>query len=274
MKRVLNKFIKLFKSISLLSLFFNPKIFLLLKSIKNSSRIVLEKKILNNSFFYEPIRTSYEYLIGESMLIKMKENDCYSLKLLKGNDKRPLVFIDIGAHIGVFARVIKNKFPDAEIHCIEPDKDNFRLLSLNNQILKNTFSYNYGIFREDSEQTICISNLYSWRSALKTNRNYFRKEHTGNDKFNYDQYLIKCLSIDSFIRIHEINDIDFIGIDVPGENASSILEGSISYFKKSNAQLVIFLYPTEIKKVIKILKECQYKLSGTIFEYHTFVKVK
>jgi len=274
MKRVLRKFINILNLLSAISIFLNPKKLRLLKSIKNSSRVVLENKILDNSFFYEPIRNSYEDLIGESCLKKMKDNDCYSLNLLERKDKKSLVFIDIGAHIGIFARVIKNKFPDAEIHCIEPDKDNFRLLSLNNQILENTFSYNYGIYKEDSEQTLCVSNLYSWRSTLKTNKNYFRKELIDKDKFNYDQYQIKCLSMDTFIKINSLKEIDFIGIDVPGEITSSVVKGAMPYLKKTNANLSIYIYPSEMEQVTKMLNQCQYKLVKNIFEFHTFIKVK
>src|SRR5690554_2347811 len=49
---------------------------------------------------------------------------------LKNNIELKTV-IDAGANIGLTSAYIKNEFPNAKIVCIEPDNDNFELLSYN-----------------------------------------------------------------------------------------------------------------------------------------------
>jgi len=54
-----------------------------------------------------------DYLFG-----KMKKRDVFNI-------------IDMGAHIGLFGLWIKGKYPDAIVHCYEPDPENFELLQKN-----------------------------------------------------------------------------------------------------------------------------------------------
>ncbi len=49
---------------------------------------------------------------------KMKKRDVFNI-------------IDLGAHIGLFSLWIKSKYPDAIVHCYEPDPENFELLQKN-----------------------------------------------------------------------------------------------------------------------------------------------
>jgi FkbM family methyltransferase len=45
----------------------------------------------------------------------------------------PKVIADLGAHIGLATLQFKARFPEALVHCYEPDPDNFRLLTRNMQ---------------------------------------------------------------------------------------------------------------------------------------------
>ena len=44
---------------------------------------------------------------------------------------QPQTIVDAGAHIGLFSIVMKNRFPNAKLICIEPDKNNFETLNKN-----------------------------------------------------------------------------------------------------------------------------------------------
>lgn len=63
----------------------------------------------------------YKGLHGEVV-----ECDIYKIKEL---DFVPDVIFDLGANIGVFTRFAREVFPDALIVAVEPDKDNFEMLS-------------------------------------------------------------------------------------------------------------------------------------------------
>ncbi|MEZ5384381.1 MAG: FkbM family methyltransferase [Prosthecobacter sp.] len=43
----------------------------------------------------------------------------------------PKVIVDGGANIGLTARYFHNKYPDAVVHAIEPEQENFKMLKLN-----------------------------------------------------------------------------------------------------------------------------------------------
>ncbi len=63
----------------------------------------------------------------------------YNIKFNKSSK----TIIDGGANIGFFALKVKNELPNAKIICIEPDKDNFRILQKNLENYSNVFFENY-----------------------------------------------------------------------------------------------------------------------------------
>lgn len=56
---------------------------------------------------------------------------------MKQNPPRRIV--DLGAHIGLATLLFKAEFPNAEIHCYEPEPGNFELLRFNTEGLHNVF---------------------------------------------------------------------------------------------------------------------------------------
>ena len=245
--------------------------YIFLKDVLRSRKVIAEMQILNKKFFFEPLRTSFDEISGLSGLKKIYNNDSYGLKLLK--NKNPTI-LDIGAHIGIFPRVIKNHFPNANIHSLEPDRDNFLILSLNNKIIENTFTYQYAISSKNSNLKLRASNKNSWRSTLNINKNFFRSELIGDDLFNYDEYLVECYSIDNFIDMISIDTIDMIGITVPGEIALLIIEGAKKTLRNLNPIISISLYPNEVIPFKEKLEELNYKLvKEPVGSMYTFAKL-
>jgi FkbM family methyltransferase len=62
----------------------------------------------------------------------------------------PKTIIDAGANIGLYSVMAKNKFADAQIICLEPDKENFETLQANLSNYKNIFFENAGLWNKDS----------------------------------------------------------------------------------------------------------------------------
>jgi|10_taG_2_1085330.scaffolds.fasta_scaffold04421_10 FkbM family methyltransferase len=71
--------------------------------------------------------------------------DEYSLKNVKNWNPNPKVVVDIGAHIGIFARKIKNVFPSSTVYSFEPLEENFEMLKKNTEELDNVFIENCAI---------------------------------------------------------------------------------------------------------------------------------
>jgi hypothetical protein len=115
----------------------------LMAEIENAQSLIAETTSLGLPFYYEPYRTTLNELLGPSGLNKMLEQDNYRLSLLEGK-QAPLI-LDIGSHIGIFPRVIKHLFPRAKIYSLEPDRNNFRVLQLNNNLIEDAISFQYGV---------------------------------------------------------------------------------------------------------------------------------
>ena len=58
----------------------------------------------------------------------------------------PKVIIDAGANIGLFSILLKNRFPEAKIICIEPDKENCEVLKKNLSPYNNVEIVNAGLW--------------------------------------------------------------------------------------------------------------------------------
>lgn len=68
-------------------------------------------------------------------------------------DNPPRLILDLGAHIGLATLCFKAEFPDAEIHCYEPDPENFELLRLNTEGLYQVFLHQEAVSSERGEST-------------------------------------------------------------------------------------------------------------------------
>jgi hypothetical protein len=54
--------------------------------------------------------------------------------------KSPKTVIDAGGNIGLFSILVKKKYPDSKIICIEPDEENYSILSKNLSFYSNIFN--------------------------------------------------------------------------------------------------------------------------------------
>ncbi|MDR1671853.1 MAG: FkbM family methyltransferase [Bacteroidales bacterium] len=70
----------------------------------------------------------------------------YDVKL----EQQPRIIIDGGANIGLFAILMKNRYPDAKIICIEPDSENFKLLQKNVSLYDNIYCENSALWNVDA----------------------------------------------------------------------------------------------------------------------------
>ena len=242
----------------------------LLKTLKKSQQVIVSTELLGNAFFYEPMRTSKSEIFGNSGLTKMLDLDNYNLSLLSGISS-PVV-LDIGSHIGIWPRVIYSKYSDAKIYSLEPDIDNYRILCLNNTVIPNAETFQYGVYDKKSKIKLRLSEQNSWRSSLDVKSTFFRTELVGEDSFSYGSYEVECISVDELVLQHGINKIDMIGVTVPGEIALPILRGGVKALKKFRPILSISLYSSETKEAKNFLKSHGYVSFGLPKgNMHTFV---
>jgi FkbM family methyltransferase len=59
---------------------------------------------------------------------------------------KPRRILDLGAYVGFAAIFLAQRFPDAEIVCVEPSAENFRLLMLNTSAYSNIRQINAAVW--------------------------------------------------------------------------------------------------------------------------------
>lgn len=112
----------------------------------------------------------------------------------------PKTIIDGGANIGLFAVLMKNKFPDSHIISIEPDKSNFDILTKNTRHYKNVSLENSGIWSVDAKLKV-----YDKYDAGKWGMVVEEDQKEGN---------IAAISINSLMKKYTLQRIDLLKLDI------------------------------------------------------------
>jgi FkbM family methyltransferase len=112
----------------------------------------------------------------------------------------PKVIIDAGANIGLFSILMKNRFSEAKIICIEPDHQNCEVLR------KNLSPYN----------NVEIVNAGVWNTTTKLN--VLDKYNAGHSAMVVEEDAINgkvaAVTIDSLMQAYALNHIDILKIDI------------------------------------------------------------
>jgi FkbM family methyltransferase len=154
--------------------------------------------------------------------------------------------VDIGAHIGSFSIfILLNNNLIKKIICIEPERDNFRILSWN---LKN-LSY---LSKIDC-LNIALSNK---NTTTKLYLSSYSAAHGLKGKKGAKFQIVKTRKLDDVI--HE--KVDLIKVDVEGSEVE-VLRGMVNVLRRYKPALIIETghYKNETKIICRLLKKLKYK---------------
>src|SRR3989344_5946615 len=160
-------------------------------------------------------------------------------RLLKEIIPSSKVVFDVGANIGDYAQEIININEDVSIHSFEPDPRAFDKLKE-----KKVISNNCALGKERGE---AILNLHKSKTVL----NSILEIHDENALL--EKITVKKDTIDNYARMHNINHIDFIKIDVEGYEFF-VLEGAREMFREGAVDFI------------------QFEFSGATIESRVFLK--
>lgn len=159
------------------------------------------------------------------------------LKYLKRKFQSGSVIVfDIGAHYGEYTLEIMKYLSDSYIHCFEPASKSFIILTRNLSEFKNV-KINKLAVSDKSEVRIL------WGPANDSVLcSLYKIDHHPNSK-SKDDYSevehVRTITLDEYCADNEINRIDFLKIDVEG-NELKVLEGARTLLKERRIQNIQF----------------------------------
>jgi len=135
--------------------------------------------------------------------------------------KKDYHYFDCGAHIGIHLLKLKNKFPEIEVTCFEPDPKNFKILEKNSKSLKNVKLVNAAIsnnngstmFYINGEDTRGNSITSQWSQRPTTTREIIVKTVTLSDYINKRSWIkldIEGGELDVFKNLEKNKKFDLI----------------------------------------------------------------
>ncbi|HMP28267.1 MAG TPA: FkbM family methyltransferase [Saprospiraceae bacterium] len=113
----------------------------------------------------------------------------------------PKVIIDGGANIGLFSILMADKFKEATLYALEPDKANFEILSHNTKDYPKIHCLNKGIWNEDTHLKISDKyNMGNWGLVL--------------EETTLTENTTPVIKISTLMSDNQIQKIDILKLDI------------------------------------------------------------
>jgi FkbM family methyltransferase len=166
------------------------------------------------------------------------------LGILKKDD----VFIDVGAHIGLYSIYVAHILKHGKIIAIEPHPYNFYYLLKNVKLndLRNIIALNIAAWKEDTWLPLFIGD----NSAQHSLKFATARKHA---------YIVKARKLDDVLSELGIRKVSFIKIDVEGAEVE-VLEGLRDTLKTCRPRLIIEVWKGNTDAVQRILKGLNYSI--------------
>lgn len=201
---------------------------------------------IKTSFARRPIRE--DNALVQSILGRGLENSEYRLPPIK--NFQPKLILDCGGNIGCAAVYFANKYPTAQIYSIEPEKDNFQLLTF------NTKSY---------------ENVHPIQSALWDRETLLRVEDRGYGKWGFmtfettanDPAAFKTTTVGKLLAESGFDEIDLLKVDIEGAEKEVFAAPDVDEWLPKVKVLVIELHD-------RMKRGCSYSLFKAISKYKWF----
>jgi len=124
-------------------------------------------------------------------------------------NKMPNVIVDAGANIGLASIYFANKFPNAKIIAIEPEKSNFAILKENVAHYPNIVPLQAALWHENKEIHLIDPGFGKW-GFMTESKNISLKAK------NKTCHAIMGITVDKLIQDYELEKIDILKIDIEG----------------------------------------------------------
>jgi FkbM family methyltransferase len=242
---------------------FIAKLLFILFSFLIKTKFICKRNSINYNLNLEEAIDLYIFIFGkfESEIVDTA---------LKLNLSKKKIIIDIGANIGAQTLQFANQFKYSKVYSIEPT--NYAYKKLINNLELNPFLYKrikpFQLYINDIDyKPKKVHSSWSLTSSKKKH-----KEHKGIEKSTSNS---KNVSLDKFILKNNINNVDFIKLDVDGSELKVLQSGKDFLFKKKPIifmELAPYLYPEFGYSVLDLINFIK-KMNYNFYEMHPIKKI-
>jgi len=190
-------------------------------------------------FFYRPIYFDVD------TIKQIFEKEEYKLPI---NNFQPKLILDCGGNIGCSAVYFANKYPDAQIYCVEPQKDNFTLLKMNTKIYANVHCIQSALWDKDTFIKVLEE------GHVPTD--YMTVETTADDPA-----AMKTTTISKLLQDSGFEEIDLLKIDIEGAEKEVFGAADVDDWLSKVKVIAIELHD-------RMKDDCSYEFFKAVSKYH------
>ena len=203
-------------------------------SIKNHLRETIVKALdfdLVSSWLNQATRSSSSYSLifenGETWLVmkngmKMKYTSALNsvssivmkygsfeeveLRLCLSNLTNDSVFFDVGANVGFYSIAVAMQFPSARVHAFEP-------------VVSTASAFRQNLAKNELDDRIVVLNELALSDAdgeAYMTSDFHSSNYITTSESKYNKTLIRCTTIDRYVRDNSVDSLNLIKIDVEG----------------------------------------------------------
>ncbi len=124
-------------------------------------------------------------------------------------EAEPHVILDAGANVGLASIYFANKYPDAKIYSVEPERSNFELLKKNVSSYPNIFPMQAALWHKNEEINVVDPGLGKWGFMTKV-------KNPMENLPDVTCHTVPALTIEKIMVDHALPRIDILKIDIEG----------------------------------------------------------
>jgi FkbM family methyltransferase len=140
----------------------------------------------------------------------------------------PQVIVDGGANIGLTALYWINKFPSANIICIEPDLSNYEILKLNTQAYTKILALQCALWNENTIVDLMDEGVDKW--GIQVRMTDISASKSGRS--------VKGIRIDTLMEEFKIDRIDLLKLDIEGAEFELFQSGFQNWLPKVKTLII------------------------------------
>lgn len=169
-------------------------------------------KLMKSTAFFEMRVQGFRH----PFLLRLPSSDvsCYEQVFIDKEydfsvERQPEVIVDAGANIGLASIYFANRYPEARIIAIEPEKDNFELLRKNVTPYPNITPVQAALWNRNEEINMLDPGLGEWGFMAE-------ERESGNEPPVNARHSVSAMTVDGIMKDHRLEKIDILKVDIEG----------------------------------------------------------